>query len=263
VDLELRDKVAIVGGGSLGLGRATAEGLAREGVKLAIYALPDEDLDVAVRELSEVAGRPVLGIGADIRSADDCARVVAETASAHGGVDLLVTNMGGSYMKPFPDDDDAWHDAWDMWALGPIRLMRHAVPLMRERGGGSIVNITSCGVHELVPETKFSEIPRLALTGYAKYTASELAEANIRVNNVLPGWVATPRSEVRFREDAAARGVSFEDAYAAEVEPIPMKRFGAPGEIADAIAFLLSARAAYITGVNLRVDGGWCKSPTI
>jgi 3-oxoacyl-[acyl-carrier protein] reductase len=263
VDLELRDKVTIVGGGSLGLGRATAEALVREGVRLAIYALPDEDLDAAEAELTQLAGRPVLAIPADIRSADDCRRVVAETADAYGGVDMLVTNMGGSYMKPFPEDDEAWHDAWEMWALGPMRLMRHAVPLMRERGGGSIVNITSCGMHELVPETKFSEIPRLALTGYAKYTASDLAEANIRINNVLPGWVATPRSDARFREDAAARGLSYEDAYAAEVAPIPMKRFATPAEIADAIAFLLSARASYITGVNLRVDGGWCKSPTI
>lgn len=262
MDLGLEGKVALVGGGSQGLGRATAEVLGREGASIAFYALPDEHLSRAADEIEAAIGRPVLAIAADVRSASDCRRAVEDTVAALGKLDILVVNMAGSYGVPLPDTDEGWNAAWEMWAMGSIRLTQLAVPHLRAAGGGSIVNITSCGVHQIVPETALSEIPRLATTGFAKYLATQLASENIRINNVLPGWMATPRSETRWREEGASRGISPDVVYAEEASPIPMQRFGDPSEVADAIAFLASDRARYITGVNLRIDGGWCLGPT-
>lgn len=261
MDLGIAGKVALVGGGSEGIGRGTAEVLAEEGVKLAIYGLDDEALVRAREELSRVAGEEVVAIACDVRSAADCERAVAETVARLGGLDLMVTNMAGSYGTPFPEEDEAWAEAWEMWAMGPMRLMRHAVPVMRQRGAGSIVNITSCGVHQLIEETSFSEIPRLALTGFSKYRANELAAEGIRINNVLPGWVMTPRAQSRFEAVAAERGIGVEEVAAEEASIVPMGRFATVREIGQSIAFLLSDAAAYITGTNLRVDGGWCHDP--
>jgi len=262
VDLGLAGRVALVGGGSQGLGRATAEVLAREGASVAIYALPDEHLATASDEIEAATGRSVLAIAADVRSASDCRRAVEDTVAMLGRLDILVTNMAGSYGAPLPETDDEWNAAWNLWAMGSIRLTQLAVPHMRAGGGGCIVNITSCGVHQIVPETALSEIPRLATTGFAKYMSVQLAAENIRINNVLPGWMATARSEARWQREGASRGISPEAVYAEEAAPVPMKRFGDPSEVADAIAFLASDRARYITGVNLRIDGGWCLGPT-
>jgi 3-oxoacyl-[acyl-carrier protein] reductase len=143
-------------------------------------------------------------------------------------------------------------------ALAVIRLSRLAVPHMRARGAGCIVNILGCDLHQLVAHTASASVARLATTGFAKYLATELAHERIRVNNVLPGWIATARILALVDAEARERGLSTEDVYGEQVAPVPMRRFGTPGEVADAIAFLASDRAAYITGTSLRVDGGWC-----
>lgn len=261
MDLGLRGKSALIGGGSEGLGRGTAEVLAEEGVRLAIYGLDDEALAVAQRELSEIAGEDVLAIPCDVRSADDCERAVTHAATSFGGLDLMLTNMAGSYDSPFPEDDEAWAEAWEMWSMGPIRLMRHAVPVMRQGGGGSIVHLNSCGVHQTIEQTKFSDVPRFALTAHSKFQADELAAEGIRVNSVLPGWVMTPRSRKRFEEEAALRGVTAGEIEAEEAAVVPMGRFATVREVGNAVAFLFSDAASYITGTTLRVDGGWCRDP--
>jgi 3-oxoacyl-[acyl-carrier protein] reductase len=119
------------------------------------------------------------------------------------------------------------------------------------------VNITTPGVHQVIPATALSTVARMATTGFAKYLATELAPSGVRVNNVLPGWIATRRVEELAAAEAAERGLAVEAINEEQTAAIPMGRFGEPAEVADAIAFLASERSSYITGVNLRVDGGW------
>jgi 3-oxoacyl-[acyl-carrier protein] reductase len=258
MDLGLADKVALVGGGGRGLGRAAAEALAVEGAAVAIFGRRMDALQAAAARIAQRTGARVLPIAADVTSAADCERVVAATVAEFGGLDVLVTNMGGPpYGRASERSDEEWQRAWELVTLSVIRLCRAAAAHMMQRGGGSIVNITTPGVHQVIPATALSTVARMATTGFAKYLATELAPHGIRVNNVLPGWISTQRVSELAAAEAAERGLPVEGIYQEQVAAIPMRRFGESAEVADAIAFLASSRAQYITGVNLRVDGGW------
>ena len=258
MELGLADKVALVGGGGQGLGRAAAEVLASEGVAVAIFGRGMDALEAAAAQIAQRTGARLLPITADVTSAADCERVVSATVAELGGLDVLVTNMGGPPSGGAADrSDEEWQRAWELVTLSVIRLCRAAAGHMAERAGGSIVNITTPGVHQLIAGTALSTVARMATTGFAKHLAAELGPRGIRVNNVMPGWIATQRVSELAAAEAAERGLPVAAIYERQTAAIPMGRFGEPAEVAEAIAFLASSRSSYITGTNIRVDGGW------
>jgi 3-oxoacyl-[acyl-carrier protein] reductase len=257
MDLGLAGKVALVSGASRGLGRAAAERLASEGARVVLSARHAGTLGHTAAEVAAATGAHVRAVVADVTHPEDCERMIAETVEAFGRLDVLVTSMGGPpYGGAVGRTDAEWAQAFELVTLSVIRLCRAALPHLRA-GSGAIVAITTPGVHQMIPSTALSTVARLATAGFAKYLATELAADGVRVNSVLPGWIATDRVVELAEAEAAQRGIGVDDVYAEQMAAIPMGRFGRAAEVADAIAFLASDRAAYVTGVNLLVDGGW------
>jgi 3-oxoacyl-[acyl-carrier protein] reductase len=262
MDLGLRGKVALVSGGSAGLGRAAAGVLAHEGASIALFARDSSRADVAATEIRDDSGAHVVPMVADVTSLTDCERVVSETTRLFGRVDVLVTSMGGPpYGGAADRSDEEWQRAWELVTLSVIRLCRAAAAAMM--CGGSIVNITTPGVHQVIPGTALSTVARSATTAFTKYLATELAPRGIRVNNVLPGWIDTRRVTDLTNAEAAARGIPAEELHRRQTAEIPLGRYGTAAEVAHAIVFLASPRSSYITGTNLRVDGGWAMSTAV
>jgi 3-oxoacyl-[acyl-carrier protein] reductase len=253
-------RCALVCAASKGLGKASAMALARDGAAVAICARGRETLDAAAHEIASATGAKVLPIAADVARGDEVARLVREAAAALGGLDILVTNTGGPRSAPFEAiPDDEWRAAVDSLLMSVVRLCREAIPHMRARGGGRIINVTSVSAKQPVDGLVLSNSVRAAVTGLAKTLAIELAPHRITVNCVAPGFTATDRL-LELNAAAAARdGISVEEAHRRVEERIPMKRMGTPEEFAAAVSFLASSQASYVTGVTLQVDGGFIR----
>ena len=251
--------VALVCAASKGLGRASAEALARDGVRVAICARGGPALREAAAAI-EAAGGDVLPIEADLRQAADITRVLETTVARFGGLDILVTNTGGPPSGPFMSlDERAWTEAIDAMLLSVVRLCRGAIPLMQARGGGRIINITSISVKQPIEGLVLSNSLRAAVTGLAKTLAVELAPHNILVNCVAPGYTRTDRVVELANAAAAREGITPGQAEQRIVDKIPLGRMGTPEEFAAVIAFLASPAASFVTGVTIPVDGGWVR----
>ena len=245
MDLALRDKVAIVTGGSRGIGRSIALGLAEEGCHVTICARGEERLRETEAELRE-RGVDALGVVADVENADDIDRLVAETVARFGRLHILVNNAGGRTRET---TDDAWNQIYSSNLLAAVRTTRAAVPHMQASGGGSIVHIASIWGRESGGTPTYNAM-KAAMISHAKAMAQELAP-EIRVNSVAPGSTAFPGGSWgrRLEEDPEGMRAFIE-------QNIPMGRFGRPEEIANVVVFLCSKRASWVTGASITVDGG-------
>jgi 3-oxoacyl-[acyl-carrier protein] reductase len=249
LDLGLTGKIAIVTGGSEGMGRACAERLAREGVKVTICARRKDVLENAASAI-RAAGGDVLAVPADVTRAEDVAAVVRATMERFGGVDILVNNAGTSSAAAFEKvDDDTWHEDIELKLMAAVRFCRAVIPVMKQRGGGRIVNVTTVGGKTPAPRSLPTSVTRAAGINLTKSLATEYAPDNICVNTVCIGLVKSMQWERRAKGDV-------EGYYREVAKRVPLGRVGEAAEFGDLVAFLVSARAAYITGTAVNFDGG-------
>ncbi len=252
MDLQLKNKVAIVTGGSQGIGRATALRLAEEGACVVIAARGRELLDQVAGEI-RAAGGSVAAVQADVSRADDCARLVAEAVKAFGRLDILVNNAGTSATGEFESvTDDLWQADFELKLFAAIRLARLAIPHMKQQGGGRIINITNIGAKQPRAKSMPTTVTRAAGLAFTKALSKEFAPHQILVNTVCIGLVRAGQHERK----AAKAGTAVEQLYAEMAKDIPLGRVGRAEEVANAIAFLASDAASYITGTSINLDGG-------
>lgn len=257
MDLGLAGKAALVGGASRGIGRAVAEGLAREGCRVAICARDEGRLQATAEEIRASTGAQVLPVRCDMSQADDIRRFVAATVEAFGRLDIVVNNAGGPPPGPFEAHDEAaWQQALSQNFLSVARTVREALPHLRAAGGGRIINLTSVAVKEPIPGLVLSNAARLGVVGLAKTLSRELGPDNITVNNVCPGLTLTDRMRELYGGRAEEAGRSLEEVLAEEARRIPLGRLGRPEDIAALVVFLASEPARHITGTTIQVDGG-------
>jgi len=250
-DLGLEGKIAIVTGGSDGLGLATAERLAGEGAKVVVCARREDHLRRAVEGMSDRTGGELLAVRADVSIAADIEQLVDSALDRFGGVDILVNNAGKSAAAGLEEvSDDDWQDDLNLKVMGAVRACRRVVPIMRERGGGAIVNATIVGGKAPAARALPTSVSRAAGINLTKSLANEYAEVGIRVNTVCIGLL---KSEQWVRK---AGNEEPEDLYKKLSVQVPLGRVGESAEYADLVAFLVSDRAAYITGVAVNIDGG-------
>lgn len=256
MDLGLRDTVAVIAASSRGIGRATAMAFAAEGARVVINGRHGDTLQATLHDIRDQTGAAVEAVEADLTNAQGCRKLIEGAVQRFGAIDALVTNAGGPPSRPFDQiSDEDWYAAFDLTLLSAVRLMRAALPHLRQ-SRGSIVNLTSISVKEPIPGLILSNSIRPGVVGLGKTLAGELAQTGVRVNDVAPGLIWTDRQRYLTGVRAQNQGIPVEQAVRETEASIPMRRYGAPEEVAHAVVFLCSAAASYITGVTLLVDGG-------
>jgi len=260
MDLGLRGKVAVVAGSSQGLGRAIAEALAAEGADVVINSRSPDKLAAVETEIERDTGANVESVACDLTEPEGAARLIGAAEEAFGRVDILVTNTGGPPAGLFEDHSaETWRHAISQNLESVINLVRAALPGMKERRWGRIVNVTSITVKQPVEGLILSNAIRAGVTGFAKTVSNEVGPYNVTVNNVLPGYTRTERL-VHLAEAISERdGKTIAQAYEGWEAEIPMGRLAEPSELGAVTAFLCSEKASYVTGQSIAVDGGWIK----
>jgi 3-oxoacyl-[acyl-carrier protein] reductase len=261
LDLGLEGRAALVTAASKGLGRAIATELARGGANVVISSRDEEALSETANEIREETGAEVDFRVADLTSAGDIQALVSHAAGRFGGVDVLVNNTGGPPAGVFEDlDDGAWQGAFEQILLSLVRCVRGVLPLMRERGGGRIVNVASSSLKQPIENLTLSNTFRAGLVGLAKDLSVQLAPDGILVNTLGPGRISTARTQNMDGTQAESRGVAVEEVRAEFEARIPLGRYGTPEEFARVAAFLASPANSYVTGQAILVDGGMIRA---
>ena len=261
MDLGLNGLRALVTGASRGLGYATAKALAAEGCQVVINSRDAQKIALAAQKLSEETGSTVIGLAGDVADPTVPQRLIDETAERLGGLDLLVTNAGGPPPGKFESFDDAvWQKAIDLSLLSHVRLIRSALPYLRQSQAASVLAVTSYSVKQPIANLILSNSVRMATIGMIKSLALELGSEGIRFNSILPAWTETERVFELMSNRAKMNNSSLDEEIARQSKDSPLGRMGRPEEFAKPAAFLLSPAASYLTGVMLSVDGGMYKA---
>ena len=261
MDLGLKDKVAIVGGASKGLGRASAQVLAEEGAKVTICSRTSTDLEQTAKEIRESTGAEVLTYAADLDELSSITGLIKATVSEFGALDILINNSGG---PPLARSADATEEQWETAVQRSLiffgRMCRESLPHLKESGSGRIINILASTVYNPIPNLALSGATRMGVVAYAKSLADEVGRDGILVNNVCPGSILSDRMLSNVTSRANELGISIEDALALRAEDTAVGRVGEPVELANLVAFLASDKSTYITGTTILVDGGLVRS---
>ncbi|MGH8777442.1 SDR family NAD(P)-dependent oxidoreductase [Paraburkholderia sp.] len=258
MDLNLRGKVAVLTGASVGIGLAVAESFAAEGVNLVLAARAAERLDAAAAQIAARHGVRTVPVACDVATQEGVDRLVHATLDAFGGTDILFNNAGtGSNETILNAPDEKWQAYWDLHVMAAVRLARGLVPSMKQRGGGAILhNASICAVQPLGYEPIYN-VTKAALMMFSKNLANELIGDNIRVNTINPGLVLTPDWVKTAKQLTQDSGGDWEGHLQAVADRhAPIRRFATPAELADFIVFLCSERASYSVGSTYFVDGG-------
>jgi len=251
MELGIKNKTAFVAASSQGLGKMVALELAQEGARIIICGRNKNSLENTKQEIEKQTGATVLALAGDLSIAAERDQVIKSTLQSYNLIDILVTNTGGPPAGKFEEfKQEDWDNAYRNLLLSVVGLVNGFLPGMKQQRWGRIISITSMAVKQPVNNLVLSNSVRASVVGLVKTLSNELAQYNITVNNVMPGYTETERLNELIRDNPS---------FASAKTEIPMGRFGKPEEFAAAVVFLASERASYITGQSLAVDGGWIK----
>jgi 3-oxoacyl-[acyl-carrier protein] reductase len=261
MDLELKGRVAIVGGASKGLGRACAQVLAEEGASVVVCSRSKPDLEKAAQEIRDTTRADILAFAGDLDRHDTIKALIAAAVERFGRLDIMVNNSGGPPLaRAHNATEEQWETALQRSLLFFARMSREALPHLKKSGRGRIINVLASTVYQPIPNLALSGVTRLGVVAFAKSLADEVGRDGILVNNVCPGSLLSERMLSNVTSRAKELGISVDEALGQRAAETAVGRVGDPKEMAYLVAFLASSRSSYITGTTMLVDGGLVRS---
>ena len=257
MDLGLKGKIALVTGGSKGIGRAVAKTLAAEGARVVICSRDASALKQAATDIERETGGRVETVPGDLSQASEVSRVAADALTRLGRLDILVNNAGaikGGDFLATPDEE--WLNGWSLKLLGYIRMAREVLPHMQRQGGGRIINVVGAAARNPATTYMMGGTANAALINFTKALADLGARSKVLVTGVSPGPVKTERWDSLMAQQARAAGQEIAVYVEERSREFPLGRIALPEEVADVVCFLASERASYLTGITITVDGG-------